>query len=286
MMLTAREISEALRQTRDEGRSLAIVSLLEQVGQPGSGNLRLLVREPGEIVGGTFGSRELDELAARHALRLIADERQEIVTARLSEMVAAGENAEPDPAFIEGTGDVRLLFEISRPTPELIVCGGGHVGQAVARAGRLLDFQVTVIDDREDFASREKFPDPQIRLLAADFIEALRALRITPASHVVIVTRGHKHDEMCLREVVNKPARYIGMIGSRRRTATIRAMLLRDGTPSAQLEKVHAPIGLDIGAQTPEEIALAILAEIVLVRRGGTGRPKSIYQRDGAGRNH
>jgi xanthine dehydrogenase accessory factor len=100
-------------------------------------------------------------------------------------------------------------------------------------------------------------------------------LRIAQATHIVIVTRGHKHDEICLREVIQKPARYIGMIGSRRRTTTIREHLRREGAAAEFLRRVHAPIGLDIGAQTPEEIALAILAEIVLVRRGGSGSPKS-----------
>ncbi|MFN7949645.1 MAG: XdhC family protein [Blastocatellia bacterium] len=279
MTLTAGEIGATIRQSLDAGRSLAIVTLLVRAGQPVGETLRLLVSEFGESVGGTLGLAELDELAAQHALMLLADERQEITTAGLTEIAAAHDQL----SVIGRTGEVRLLFEISRPVPELIVCGGGHVGQAVARAGRLLDFRVTVIDDRADFAARDKFPDPQIRLIAADFTEALRSLKITPASHVVIVTRGHKHDELCLREVVDKPARYIGMIGSRRRTATIRAMLLRDGTPPEQIERVRAPIGLDIGAQTPEEIALAILSEIILVRRGGTGRPKSIWQRQGAG---
>jgi len=112
-------------------------------------------------------------------------------------------------------------------------------------------------------------------LIADDFLPALKALKITPATHVAIVTRGHRHDEICLQAVIEEPARYIGMIGSRRRTTTIRERLRREGVAPELLHRIHAPIGLDIGAQTPEEIALAILAEIVLVRRGGTGRPKS-----------
>jgi xanthine dehydrogenase accessory factor len=99
-------------------------------------------------------------------------------------------------------------------------------------------------------------------------------LKITQASHLVIVTRGHRHDEICLREVIEKPARYIGMIGSRRRATTIREHLRREGVAPEHLRRVHSPIGLDIGAITPEEIALAILAEIILARRGGSGAPK------------
>jgi xanthine dehydrogenase accessory factor len=255
-MLKPNEISRALDEARDDGRALALVSLIERSGKPPLETTRLLVGEDGTVAGGTLGDPDLDELAARHALAVLADERQEIVSVALD-------------------NGIRLLFEVSRPPLELIVCGGGHVGRAVAAAGRLLDFRVTVIDDRPDFASRERFQDPSIRLIAGDFTPSLRNLKVTPATHIVIVTRGHRHDELCLREVIDRPARYIGMIGSRRRTTTIREHLRREGVAAELLRQVRAPIGLDIGAQTPEEIALAILAEIILTRRGGSGRPKS-----------
>lgn len=258
-MLTAKEISAAIENALDQGHPLAIVSLMTN-GDEAIEQTRLLVDDNGELAGGTLGDATLDELARRHAVSLMADDRTEIVVAGSDELPI---------------GEFRLLFEISRPSLELIVCGGGHVGQAVARAGRFLDFNVTVIDDRADFAARDKFPDEQIRLIADDFVAALRSLLITPASHVVIVTRGHRHDEICLQEVIAQPARYIGMIGSRRRTTTIRERLKREGVAPELLRRVHAPIGLDIGALTPEEIAVAILAEIVLVRRGGTALPKS-----------
>jgi xanthine dehydrogenase accessory factor len=263
-MLTANQISSAIKHALGDGRALAIVSLMEKDGRAGDPIARMLVDEGGKSIGGTLGEPGLDEIAARHALALIADEKQEIVVAKVGEIDPDGQS-----------NDSRLLFEISRPPLELVICGGGHVGQAVAVAGRFLGFNVTVIDDRADFASRDKFPDPDIRLVAGDFIDALRSLKLTPATHLVIVTRGHRHDEICLSEVIDKPARYIGMIGSRRRTTTIREHMRREGVPAELLRRVHAPIGLDIGAQTPEEIALAILAEITLVRRGGTGRPKS-----------
>jgi xanthine dehydrogenase accessory factor len=235
-----------------------------------------LVKEGGAVAGGSLGDLAIDEVAARHAVALMIDERQEIAVASLSELGGPGA-ALAGVVGAEGErriGDARLLFEISRPPLELIICGGGHVGQAVAKAGALLDFKITVIDDRPEFSSREKFPDPDVRLITGDFTEALRALKITQASHLVIVTRGHRHDEICLREVIEKPARYIGMIGSRRRATTIREHMRREGVGAEHLRRVHSPIGLDIGAITPEEIALAILAEITLARRGGSGAPK------------
>ncbi len=273
-MLSAAEISSALKQSLDGGEALCIVSLMEKGGRIAARVERLLVKEDGAPAGGSLGDRELDEVAARMATAMMKDERQEIAVARLSELPAPFGNEIGAEEVEKRLGDARLLFEISRPQSELIICGGGHVGQAVAKAGALLDFRITVIDDRPEFASREKFPDPGVRLIAGDFTEALRSLKITQASHVVIVTRGHRHDEICLREVIEKPARYIGMIGSRRRATTIREHLRREGVAPDRLRRVHSPIGLDIGAITPEEIALAIMAEIILARRGGSGVPK------------
>ena len=254
-VLTAAATADCLRQAQDAGETLALIALLTRDAQASPQTPHLIVNAQGEIVAGSLNDAALNEFAARAAIALIADERAELV--------------------VQAAHEARLLFEIARPPLQLVICGGGHVGQAVAKAARLLDFNVTVIDDRAEFAARDKFPDPAVKLLALDFIEALQTLRITPATHLVIVTRGHRHDELCLQAVIDKPARYIGMIGSRRRTTTIRERLKRAGVASALLQRVHAPIGLDIGAQTPEEIALAIMAEIVLVRRGGTGVPKS-----------
>ena len=269
-MLSATEISSALKQSLVDGEALCIVSVMEADGSRATRVARLLVKEGGALIGGSLGDKALDEIAARYAVALMKDERQEIAVARpsaLGELIGAEE-------IEKRFGAARLLFEISRPPLELIICGGGHVGQAVAKAGALLDFKIAVIDDRPEFSSREKFPDPGVRLITGDFTEALRSLKITQASHLVIVTRGHRHDEICLREVIEKPARYIGMIGSRRRATTIREHLRREGVGAEHLRRVHSPIGLDIGAITPEEIALAILAEIILARRGGSGAPK------------
>lgn len=265
MPLAAGQISEILRRSLGAGHPACLVAVLSGAGwpQPGSSHpARIVVEIEGadSIIHGSLGDPALDQAASAHALRLLADDRIEIAVA------GAPEIAVPETC--------RLLFEISRPPLEMVICGGGHVGQAVARAARLLDFRVTVIDDRPEFASRDKFPDPSVDLLVDDFTAALSSLRLTPASHVVIVTRGHRHDEICLRQVIDRPVRYLGMIGSRRRTTTIREHLRREGVEPALLHRVHAPIGLDIGALTPEEIAIAILAEIVLVRRGGTGIPK------------
>lgn len=274
-MVGAEEIAEVLARTHSDGQALAIVSLIERSGRLPSPIERLLVAEDGVFISGTLGEHALDQLAVHYARQMMTDVRREIATADLNEIKSALASKFIDNEISSLIGDLRLLVEIARPPLELIICGGGHVGRAIASAAQLLDFRVTVIDDRAEFVSRERFPDSRIQLIADDFAAALNSIKITLSSHIVIVTRGHRHDEICLREVISQPARYIGMIGSRRRTTTIREHLRREGVSAELLRRVHAPIGLDIGAQTPEEVAIAILAEIILVRRGGIGAPKS-----------
>lgn len=158
---------------------------------------------------------------------------------------------------------VTLAIEIVRPKLELVVFGAGHVGQAVASIGALLGYDVTVVDDREEFASRIRLPDRRIGLLVSDYASAAGKLTISSGTNVVIVTRGHQHDETCLKSVVRSDASYIGMIGSGRRVLSVFKKLTDEGFSERDLQRVHAPIGLRIGARTPQEIAVSILAEII-----------------------
>ncbi|MPZ22927.1 MAG: sulfurylase large subunit [Dehalococcoidia bacterium] len=165
--------------------------------------------------------------------------------------------------------EVEVYIEVTEPAAELIVVGGGHIGRSLSFVGHHVGLSVTVIDDREAYANRERFPEAD-RVICADIVETLRTLQIGPASFIVIVTRGHKQDEAALREVVGSAVRYIGMIGSKRRVTAVFQHLLEEGLAKADLERVHSPVGVDIGAETPEEIAVSILAEIIQVRRGGS----------------
>ncbi len=172
-----------------------------------------------------------------------------------------------------GPVSLRVMMELIRHEPQLIICGAGHIGQALAPIAQLLGFEVIVIDDRADYASPDLFPDG-VRMIVKPFAEALASWPMSPSTSIVIVTRGHKHDESCLRILLDASPRYIGMIGSARRVITVFRRLLDEGYPMAAIERVHAPIGLDIGARTPAEIAVAILAEVILSKHGGTGAPK------------
>jgi len=169
-------------------------------------------------------------------------------------------------------GGYQVMFERHEPPATLVIAGGGHIGKALATIGDLCGFSVVVVDDRPDYANQERFPEAD-RVVCGDFAEVLRGLAIDSKTYVVTVTRGHKHDEESLRQAVGSPAAYVGMIGSKRRAAAVLQHLIDDGLDPEAVRRVHTPIGLDIGAETPEEIAVAIMAEVVQVRRGGSGRP-------------
>ncbi len=165
--------------------------------------------------------------------------------------------------------EAKLVFaEPVAPLPRLIIAGAGHVGKAVARLGSLLDFEVTVIDDRAAFANAANIPEAGT-IIVGDIAQAIAAASNAPDNYFVIVTRGHVHDAEALRACLGRDAAYIGMIGSRTKIALVRRDFLAKGwTTEAGWERVHAPIGLDIGSKTVEEIAVSIAAELVAVRAG------------------
>jgi xanthine dehydrogenase accessory factor len=170
-------------------------------------------------------------------------------------------------------GTLELFVEVQHRPPHLIIVGAGHIAQPLAQLGSLCDFHVTVLDDRPQFARPDRFPTAN-QVLAAPLREAMRHWaqegHLDQDSCVVLVTRGHQHDVDCLVEILDAPAAYIGMIGSRRRVRAVFQLLSEEGgIPAEKFDRVHAPIGLDIGARTPAEIAVSIMAEIIKALRGG-----------------
>lgn len=171
-------------------------------------------------------------------------------------------------------GDLELYVERVEPPPELVIVGAGHIAQPLAAIGKLLGYRVTVLDDRPEFARRERFPDAD-RVIVADFSDPFAGVPIHARTRLVLVTRGHRYDYDCLRTLATmetEPA-YIGMIGSRRRVRAVFEQLAAEGFDAEWLGRVHAPVGLHLGGETPAEIAVAIAAEMILAAHGGTGRP-------------
>ncbi len=183
-----------------------------------------------------------------------------------------------EPGVVEYAGPegsaAEVFFDPFLPRPDLIIVGAGHIAVPLAQLAAALDFEVTVIDDRASFANKERFPQAS-QILVSGAEPALRSLRITPRSHLVLVTRAHSHDVEALRAVIDSEAAYIGMIGSQRRIWAVYKLLHDEGVSAEKLARVRAPIGLDLGGNSPAEIALCIMAEIVMLRQGGTGQPLS-----------
>jgi xanthine dehydrogenase accessory factor len=175
---------------------------------------------------------------------------------------------------IEIEGGVRVFFDVLSGEAKLLVCGAGHIAIPLARFAREVGFLVTVLDDRPDFANPSRFPDCEV--IVEDFIVALRNMRLGPSTYAVVITRGHEHDAECLAEIARKETAYVGLIGSRRRVQFVLEMLDREGIPAERLEDVFTPIGLPIGAESPEEIALSIVAELVCIRRQGHAETRAL----------
>ena len=167
-----------------------------------------------------------------------------------------------------------IFIEPFVPPPVLLIAGAGHIAAPLAAIAHIMNFSVSVTDDRASFANRERFPSAK-QLLVGDIESSLRDYPITPRTHIVLVTRAHAHDVQGLRAIIDSPAAYIGMIGSQRRVWAVFKLLHEEGVPAEKLARVRAPIGLDFGSSTPEEIALGIMAEITMLRHGGTGKAMS-----------
>ncbi len=172
-----------------------------------------------------------------------------------------------------------IFIEPFVPNPVLLIAGAGHIAAPLASLAHLINFSVSVTDDRASFASRERFPTAK-QLLVGDIESTLKNYPITPRTHIVLVTRAHAHDVQGLRAIIDSQAAYIGMIGSQRRVWAVFKLLHEEGVPAEKLGRVRAPIGLDLGGSTPEEIALCIMAEIIKLRHGGTGIAMSEPLRD------
>ncbi len=163
---------------------------------------------------------------------------------------------------------LEVFYEPLRPPDRLVIVGAGHVAVPICQIGRAVGFEVTVIDDRSDYANHERFPQAE-QILVGDMAECIASLNIDPSTYIVLVTRAHAFDERALVRLAGCAAPYIGMIGSRRRVLIVYRNLVAQGVAADGLGNVYAPIGLDIGSRTPEEIGLAVVAEIVNVKRGG-----------------
>jgi xanthine dehydrogenase accessory factor len=236
---------------------------------------KAVIHEDGRVEG-SLGSEPLDRTVSKLAVEQMPREVIAVVRVRTDGTVLPARRGMRDLRLASGV--VEVAIDPMLPPPRLVIVGAGHIAVPLARFAKLVGFEVTVIDDRARFASRERFPDAD-ELVVDDFDRAIARQIITARTYLVLVTRGHEHDERALQRVVQSPAPYIGMIGSRRRVLLVFRRLTEQRVPDAFLDRIYAPIGLDIGARSPEEIALAIMAEVINVRRGGRGESLALRRR-------
>lgn len=253
------DIYEEIVRLRREGRRGALATIINVRGSiPSFATAKMLVRDDGSILG-TIGGGCVEAEVWQAGREVMEQEKPRTLSFDLNH----------DPKYNTGLvcgGSLEVYVEPILPVAVLYMVGAGHVGLHVYRVARIAGFEVVVLDDRESFANRERFPEAR-EIFADDFDKVAAQLTLPESAFVVIATRGHTDDMRALRWAVGTPARYIGMIGSRRKVVTVYRTLESEGIAPESFDRVHAPIGLNIGAVTPEEIAVAVVAEMIAVRR-------------------
>src|SRR5438067_9648978 len=254
------DIYEEIVQLRQAGRRGAVATIVNVRGSiPSFETAKMLIRDDGSIFG-TIGGGCVEAEVWQAAREVMESEKPRTLTFNLNQ------NPKYDTGLVCG-GTLDIFIEPVLPPASLYVFGAGHVALSLYRTAKNAGFDINVVDDREAYANRERFPEAK-EVIAEDFEQAMARITPNETSYIVIVTRGHHDDMRVLRWAVQTRARYIGMIGSKRKTITIFRELLKEGISEKLFERVHAPIGFDIGAITPEEIAIAITAELIAMRRG------------------
>ena len=250
------------------GQKCALATIVEVNGSiPSFESAKMLIREDGSIAG-TIGGGCVEAEVWNAAREVMETERPRSLKFTL------GQDAAYDNGLICG-GQLSVFVEPVIPHPQAILFGAGHISKAISRIASIAGFGTIIVDDREQFANRERFPEAEA-IHAAPYEEVFPQLTVGPSSYLIIVTRGHRDDMRVLRWAVTTGARYVAMIGSRRKTISVVKELEKEGLPRAAFEKIFAPMGLEIGAITPEEIAVAVVAEMVAVRRAPEGGWKSV----------
>jgi len=253
------DIYDEIVKLRRDGRRGAVATIVNVRGSiPSFKTAKMLVRDDGSIVG-TIGGGCVEAEVWQAAREVMESEKPRTLTFNLNQ----------DPKYDTGLvcgGTLEIFVEPVLPPAPLYIFGAGHVAFNLYRVAQIAGFEVTVVDDREGYANRERFPEAK-DVIAGDFEQVMAKLSPGESSYIVITTRGHRDDMRVLRWAAETPARYIGMIGSQRKTIAIYKELEKEGIAAEKLARVYAPVGIDIGAITPEEIAVAIVAELIAISR-------------------
>src|SRR5579863_9281965 len=253
------DIYDEVVRLRRLGQKCALATIVQVNGSiPSYESAKLLVREDGSMTG-TIGGGCVEAEVWTAAREVIDTEKPRHLNFSL------GQDAAYDSGLICG-GQLNIFVEPVIPQPRAFIFGGGHVSKSISKVANIAGFSTVVIDDREAFANAERFPEADATY-ADEYENVFPKLEVNSSSYVVIVTRGHRDDMRVLRWAVTTPAKYISMIGSKRKTISVVKELEKEGLPREAFGKIFAPMGLEIGAESPEEIAISVVAEMIAVRR-------------------
>lgn len=254
------DIYEELVRLRRLGQKCALATIVQVNGSiPSFESAKILVREDGSMIG-TIGGGCVEAEVWTAARDVIESEKPRHLHFSL------GQDAAYDNGLICG-GQLDVFVEPVVPQPRAFIFGAGHISKSLSKVATLAGFSTNIIDNREQFASRERFPEAD-EIYAEEYEEVFAKLPVNSSSYLIIVTRGHRDDMRVLRWAVETPARYISMIGSRRKVLSVIHEFEKEGVPREAFERIFAPMGFEIGAVTPEEIAVSVVAEMIAVRRG------------------
>jgi xanthine dehydrogenase accessory factor len=251
------EIYQKLVETLSRGGEAALVTVISSHNStPRRAGAKMLVQSNGSI-SGTIGGGRIEAEAIKIALNVIKTGKTEKHQFCLS--------PDKELGMVCG-GEMEIYVEPVKPDPVMYIFGAGHISLSLSQISTLLDFKIVVIDDRPDFANKERFPEADT-VLVEDFANIFAKIGVDNNSYLIIVTRNHEHDQEVLEQAIKTPAKYIGMIGSKTKIKTLFNNLVDKGVDRKVLDRVYSPIGLEIYAETPEEIAISIIAEIIKVKR-------------------
>jgi xanthine dehydrogenase accessory factor len=253
------DVYDEIVRLRGLGQKCAVATIVQVNGSiPSYESAKMLVREDGSMLG-TIGGGCVEAEVWNAAREVIETEKPRHLTFSL------GQDAAYDNGLICG-GQLNIFVEPVTPQPRAYIFGGGHVSKNISKIAALAGFSTVVVDDREAFANAERFPEADATY-AEPYEEVFSKLPVTSSSYLIIVTRGHRDDMRVLRWAVTTEARYIAMIGSKRKTISVVHELEKEGFAREMFSRVFAPMGLEIGAETPEEIAISVVAEMIALRR-------------------
>jgi xanthine dehydrogenase accessory factor len=254
------EIYQELAKIAASGERAVLATVISSRGSvPRKAGTKMIVKEDGSLVG-SIGGGNVEQAVQEKALEVMRSGEAQMINLDLT---GSGEEA-----WMICGGQLDVFLEPILPAETLYLFGAGHLSQSTAAVAKMLGLRVVVIDPRSEYNNSDRFPDAD-SLIVEEYDDAFSKLNVDENSYIVIYTPGHVSDEKCLRFAVGTAAKYVGMIGSKKKVKEIKERLRKKGVSQQQLDEVHAPIGLEINAQTPEEIAVSILAEITKVRRSG-----------------